>query len=443
MTIRKNLFAAGSVAAVAVVLAGCGSSGGVGEQDEVEQNTGEAADLTYWTWFPPEATLNAAIEAFEAEHPNISVELRVFEAADYQQQLPLALSGGEDIDVVGVQVSAMTNSVNDFLLPVDEWAGGWVDELNPTMVEQTADISDDGVLYSVPMGSIGSPIMYYNAEILDAAGVAVPTTAAEWKDAVDAISAADPDVTPVVFSGEPWWQEEMFFGIAEQTAPGLSDEIIGGDGSWDQPAVIDGLNAYKSLFDDGIVDTDVLSLLGTRPSEIFAAGEAAFYIDGSWQNSLLSESYRSENGIDVAGVGAAPLPLVDGGAPSVRALAEGGLGIPATSSNVDAAATFIEFMVSYDGADIWADDLVLVPSLDGYELPDSVLTTEAAQDGFAAAAEVIGAPTSKRDSQQDFLNQVEGNAILDVLRGTVSAEEAAARMQEEWTSGRYPHGTDQ
>lgn len=438
----KPRTAASSIAlgASLLLLAGCGTSGGVGGAGPVEQNSGEEATITYWTWFPPQATLDAAIAAFEEANPSITVELRTFEAADYQQQLPLALSGGESIDVVGVQVSAMTNAVKEYLLPVEEWAGDSLGSVNATMVEQTQEIASDGVLYSLPMGSIGSPLMYHNASLLDELGIAVPTTGEEWKAAVEQIEADRPEITPVVFSGEPYWQEEMLFGIAEQNSPGLSDDIIGGDGAWDQQAVIDGLNAYKSIFDDGIVSTDVLSLLGSRPSELFSAGEAAFFIDGSWQNSLLSAAYRDDNGIALDDVGVSGLPIIDGGEPAVRALAEGGLAIPAASANVEAATTFIEWMVGAGGADVWASDLILVPSLDGYEVSESVLESAASQDGFATASDLIGNPTSKRDSQQDFLNQVEGNTILDVLRGTVTAEEAVERLQTEWTSGRYPRG---
>ncbi|GAA3634833.1 sugar ABC transporter substrate-binding protein [Microbacterium awajiense] len=436
MRIRRTLLAAGGALGAAVLIAGCGSSGGVGGPEEVEQDTSEEVELTYWTWFPPETTLTAAIEAFEAENPNISVNLRVFVNTDYQQQLPLALSGGEDLDVVGVQVSAMTNSVREFLLPVDEWAGDWLGNLNEPMVQQTQDIADDDVLYSVPMGSIATPIVYYNAEMLEEAGAEVPTTVDEWKTAVDAVAATFPDVTPVVFQGEPYWQSEMLFGFAEQTSPGISDDINVDGGSWDQPAVVDGLNMYKSIFDAGVVDTDVLSLLGTRPSELFAAGEAAFYIDGSWQDSLLSQPFREANGIEVADVGATALPLADGGSQTVRAFAEGGLAIPAASDNVEAAATFIEFMVDTAGADVWAPDLVLLPSLDGYELPDTVLATEASQQGYAQVAQLIGNPSSIRTAQPDF-NNVMGNMILDMLRGEATAEETAANMQAEWTSGRY------
>jgi hypothetical protein len=50
-------------------------------------------------------------------------------------------------------------------------------------------------------------------------------------------------------------------------------------------------------------------------------------------------------------------------------------------------------------------------------------------------------PGSERDSQQDFLNNVEGPDILDVLRGTMTAASAAQSLQAAWTSGRYPHSS--
>lgn len=123
MNIRNKVAAASALVLAAGVLVSCGSSGTVGGSESAEQVTDGEITLSYWTWFPPQATLETVIAAFEDENPNITVELRTFEAAEYQKQLPLALSGGEAIDVVGVQVSAMTAQVQDYVLPVDDWAG--------------------------------------------------------------------------------------------------------------------------------------------------------------------------------------------------------------------------------------------------------------------------------------------------------------------------------
>src|ERR1700754_924807 len=131
----RVLATAVTVVVAAGGLAACGDSGGVGGGKDADQATddGQPVTLKYWTWFPPEATLRDAIAGFEKDHPTIKIDLRIFEAADYQKQLPLALNGGEDLDVVGVQVSAMTNSVREQVRPVSEWEkslpAGWRDKL--------------------------------------------------------------------------------------------------------------------------------------------------------------------------------------------------------------------------------------------------------------------------------------------------------------------------
>jgi len=426
-------------------LAACGDSGGVGGDKNADQATvtdGQPVTLKYWTWFPPEVTLRDTIAAFERDHPAIKIDLRIFEAADYQKQLPLALNGGEELDVVGVQVSAMTNSIREQVRPVSEWESnlpaGWRDKLAAGPVRQTEKVAKDGKLYSIPMGSLGSAVMLYNASMLSELGIAVPKSADELAAAAAKVRAAKPDVTPMVFSGEPYWQEEMLFTIAGQSNPTLSDDVFAGRKPWNSPEMVAALGQYKSLFDKGIVGTDVLSLKGNRPAELFTGGKAAFYVDGSWQSSMLSQASRTASKIELTDVGAAAFPVVvAGGKPAARSYAEGGLAIPKKSKHVTQAATFVEYMTMGKGVDTWGKDLVLVPTAKSYSADSSVLASQAARDGYAAITTLINSAGSARDSNQGFLNQVEGNAILDVLRGQSTPQAAADKLQSEWTSGRY------
>ena len=434
------------VAVSALALTACGNSGGVGGATAAPQSSaGGKATLNYWTWFPAEATLKKAIAAYQAANPNVTINLREFQNADYQKQLPLALNGGEKLDIVGVQVSAMTNSVNTQLLPVSEWesnlSSGWRDQIEAKPLEQAQNVSKDKVLFQIPLGSIGSAVMYFNPALLEKAGVQkVPTTLDELVAASAAIKKSEPGVQPVVFASDPWWQEEMLFTIAGQTDPSLSDDILYNGKAWNDPALVRALENYKKLFTSGAVDKSTLSLKSPRPSELFTSGKAAFYFDGSWQNSLLSKAYREANKIDLADVGAAGIPVVEsGGVPAMRAFAEGGLAIPKSSTNAAEAAKFIEFMTIGEGVQYWAPDLVLSPAKKGFVPSDEVLASPVAKDGFAAVAKLINSAGSNRDSNQDFLNSVEGNAILDVLNGKATAQAAADEMQKQWTSGRYPH----
>lgn len=449
---RSTAYARRGLALTAILLAGalatgCSNHGGVGGKPNAGQATvaaGQDVTLTYWTWFPAESTLKKSIAAFEAANPHIKIDLREFSNTDYQKQLPLALGGGQALDVVGVQISAMTNSVRNQLRPVSEWQSnlpaGWQSKLSSTMLDQTKKIAKDDTLYSVPMGSIGSAVVYANADELAKLGLAFPKTGAELAAAVAKVKAANDGVAPVVFTGESWWQDEMFLTVADQTDPALSDKLYTNQVAWNSPQVVQALSAYQNLYGSGTFDKGVLSLKEADADNNFNAGKAAFLVEGSWNSSVLSSDYRKANGISVGDVTAGPLPVVmAGGRATARTYAEGGLAIPKSSKYAAQAAKFIAFMTIGDGVATWAPDLVLVPALNGYQIPSTVLTTPQAQQGYAAIQSVINAGGSGRGAfSTTFTSDVLDNGLLDLARGATTPQGLADKLQSAWASGRYP-----
>ena len=449
---RRRPTTAATIAATALALgltlAACGNTGGVGGASNAGQAgvaAGQTVTLNYWTWFPAQATLQKSISAFEAANPTIKINLREFSNTDYQKELPLALGGGQSLDIVGVQVAAMTNTVNTDLRPVSSWQSylpsNWQSQINSTMLGQTQKIAKNDTLYSIPMGSIGSAFVYSNQALLAQAGItAEPTTEAELAADVAKIKAADPGVAPVTFSGESWWQDEMFFTVADQIDPKLSDELYTGKVAWNSPQMIQALTAYQNLFSSGTLDKGTLSLKEADADNAFNSGKAAFLVEGSWNSSVLSSAYRKANGITVADVGAGAFPVVvPGGQPAARTYAEGGLAIPKDSKYVAQAAKFIQFMTVGAGVSTWAPDLVLVPSLNGYSIPSTVLTSPAAQTGYATIQSLINAGGSGRgEYSTNFTSDVLDNSLLDVARGNVTPQAEAASLQSAWASGRYP-----
>jgi raffinose/stachyose/melibiose transport system substrate-binding protein len=445
----RRLAIAVAAAAMTVALAACGNSGGVGGSSGAAQaaaGSGQTVTLNYWTWFPAQSTLQKSIDAFEKANPTIKINLREFTNTSYQTELPLALGGGQALDIVGVQVAAMTNSVRKDLRPVSDWAAdmpsNWQSRINPTMLSQAQKISQDNKLYDIPMGSIGSAFLYSNQALLAKAGItAEPTTSGQLATDVAKIKQADPGVTPVTFSGESWWQDEVFFTVADQIDTKLSDELYTGKIAWNSPTMVEALTAYEKLFSSGTLSTGTLSLKEADADEAFNSGKAAFLLEGSWDSSVLSSAYRKANGIDVADVGASYLPVsVPGGSPAARTYAEGGLAIPKSSRHVAQAAKFIQFMtMTQQGESTWAPDLVLVPSLNGYTVPASVLTSAAAQSGYATIQRTIDAGGSGRgEYPTNFTSDVLDLSLLQVARGQISPQAEAAKLQSAWTSGRYP-----
>jgi raffinose/stachyose/melibiose transport system substrate-binding protein len=440
---------AGLAAALVLTAAACGDNGGVGGSSAAAQATvgaRQTVTLNYWTWFPAQSTLQKSIDAFEKANPTIKINLREFTNTNYQTELPLALGGGQSLDVVGVQIAAMTNSVRKFLRPVSSWAnylpGNWKSRINPTMLNQAQKISSDDALYDIPMGSIGSAFLYSNQALLAKAGItSEPTTESELATDVAKIKATEPGVTPVTFSGEAWWQDEVFFTVADQIDPKLSDELYTGKVAWNSPQMVEALTAYQHLFSSGTLNTGTLSLNEADADDQFNSGKAAFLLEGSWDSSILSSSYRQANGISVSDVGATYFPIsVPGGQPTARTYAEGGLAIPKSSTHVAQAAKFIQFMtMTLQGESTWAPDLVLVPSLNGYTVPTSVLTSPAARAGYATIQKTIEAGGSGRgEYSTNFTSDVLDNSLLQVARGQLSPRADAANLRSAWDSGRYP-----
>src|ERR1700721_2095919 len=188
----RRLAAAVTAPLMTVAVAACGNSGGVGGSSGATQAAaaaGQSVTLNYWTWFPAQSTLQKSIDAFEKANPTIKINLREFTNTNYQTELPLALGGGQDLDIVGVQVAAMTNSVRKDLRPVSGWASdlpsNWQSQINPTMLGQAQKISQDNALYDIPMGSIGTAFLYSNQALLAQAGItAEPTTSSQLADDV-------------------------------------------------------------------------------------------------------------------------------------------------------------------------------------------------------------------------------------------------------------------
>ncbi|WP_436757994.1 ABC transporter substrate-binding protein [Streptosporangium sp. V21-05] len=442
-----------TTAALALGLTACSAGGPVdgrpvaqsvptaGEKTKKPEKPAGPVTLKYWTFSPPEAALKRAITAFEQANPGIEVELSTFAEADYRKRLPKALDGGEVIDVVGLPAPTMTRAVANRLRPVDDWkgkvSGDWVEELDEGAVEQTKKAAKNGELYSVPMGSSGGAVLYYNAALLTELGESFPKRAADLESIVMRVKKEIPDLRPIVFSGEPRKQEELLFTIASQTHPTLSDDLLTGDKPWNGPEVVSALTAYGSLFDRGVLAKSALTLKGDRPAELFRDGKALFLVDDSGRSPMLSKSYRETKKVAVKKIGAGPFPtILPDAKPAVRSAVEVGLAIPRSSKHVAEAATLVEFLTAGDGVSSWAGELTLVPSRGDFRMESSVFATSEGKDGYTAIQELVRDGASLNVPDEVFLERAEGDAILDVAHGRMNAKKAADRLQEEWARGQ-------
>lgn len=408
-----------------LVLSGCSDTADTAEGDDEAGVT----TISYWGWdgAPGRAVVEPMIAAFEAENPTIKVDYTELSQTDFKPKVAQSLRAGEAIDVLTVQPGAWASEIEDYLLPVADWPNAdIVDSFTEQSVDQASRMFRDGNLMAVPVYSTGSAVGIYNADVIAELGVEPPVTREDFAELSAAIEAQDSDLLPVVMPSEGWFQDEVVLTMVGQDDPDFFNSVRYDDGKWNTDSYVTALEEYKELFDTGVFNSDTLDLDYASAMSAFDDGRAAVVFNGTWEATrILSGNY-----------GLVPFPADVAGDASLRSFLDVMVGIPAESSKQDAAAQFIEFMSVGAGVDEYAATLKGVPALEGYEMPEGVLTTELQQQSYDLLVELINNPSSDRNNLGAFSDTVGAN-VKQVLFGQMTAEEAADAGQEELERGNF------
>jgi len=414
---------AATAAAIALVLSGCSGSAPSEGSDGI-------TTINYWSWdgAPGKAIVTPIIDSFEKANPKIRVKYTEIAQADFRVKATQSLGAGEDIDVLGVQPGAWAAEIQDYLEPVSAWPGAksLPSKFTTQAVGQAKRLFTDGKLYAVPVYSTGSAVGVYNADIIDDLGVTPPTTWAEFKTMSDALTAQGKGILPMTMPADDWFQDEAVLTAVGQVDPEFFNTVRYKDGDWNTPAYIKGLSNYKALYDNGTFDTATLDMDYATAMTTFDSGKSAVAFNGSWEvGRILTGNY-----------GIIPFPAEKADDASLRASLDVMLAIPTASKKKAAAAKFIEYMSVGDGVDGWASVLKGVPSVDGYTLPDGVLTTDLQKKSYATLIDLINNPRGDRNNLGAFSDFVGAN-VKQVVSGTMSAKDAAASDQAELEKGNF------
>ncbi|MDD3411550.1 MAG: ABC transporter substrate-binding protein, partial [Eubacteriales bacterium] len=128
--------------------------------------------LTMWTFISQhDAYYYKMADAWNAEHPDQTIELEVTTLGydDMHNKMKVALAAGEGApDICDVELGQFPNvlAYSDHLVELEGYMGDYMNQL----VQSRLNIySKGGHLYGVPY-HIGATVMFYNTELLSAAG---------------------------------------------------------------------------------------------------------------------------------------------------------------------------------------------------------------------------------------------------------------------------------
>lgn len=203
----------------------------------------------------------------------------------------------------------------------------------PASIEQSMW---DGKLWALPMWT-SAQYLYYNSDLLEAAGVEPPnqTDRWTWEQITDAAKAAQD-------AGAEWGllfdQTDRYYQLQplSESAGGGSGVTGGAQDTIDvtNEGWVRSMTWYADLFADGLSPRGVTT---DQMSAMFGSGQAAFFVGGSWSLTPITEN---NTGFDY---GVALNPYFEGGTPAMST-GSWSVGVSAHSDNTDAAKAFAEFV---------------------------------------------------------------------------------------------------
>ena len=133
--------------------------------------------LTWAVWdYATTSYYDALIDAYEASHPDVNVEVIDLGSADYQTALQIQLSGGgSEFDVVAIKDIPGYNNL---------YKAGLLADLAPLAERDGLDLSlYGGIIEQISIGDSFYElpfksdfwVLFYNKDLFDAAGVPYPT----------------------------------------------------------------------------------------------------------------------------------------------------------------------------------------------------------------------------------------------------------------------------
>jgi ABC-type glycerol-3-phosphate transport system substrate-binding protein len=366
--------------------------------------------------------------AFEADNPCIDLEVELQPFPDLFEQIQIRLQSGSDMDVVSVDVPLTTSyAVRGWLAPLgDLYTDEELADFLPAALEAG---TVDGELVAAP-SSNSTQLLFVNRDALSAAGVEPPAPDDRWT--YEQLLEAATAVTTDEMYGFNWEQPTAIYQLG--VLPGsLGGQMIGDDGFTvegviNSPEWVQAFEYYQSVYASGAAPTgDAVGAV-----EAFTAGDLAMFIGGPWNIKDFAEA-----GLDFDW-GISRHPYFEGG-DVVTPTGSWHVGVNAGSSNIEAAATFVHWLTTGAGAELWWNE----GSRD-FPAQQSLIARYASDPRFAeeplswlqiAADESVTNPLPRAQTPGYLeYSDILGAAFSDIRSGAdvqSTLDDAAARITDE------------
>lgn len=412
MKIRRSIAPLSVLVAASLSLGAC-SSGAGGE---------DVNSLTLYS-YEDAGTVDLLREELTGftEETGISVELNNLPgsgAAIYPGRLRTALAGGQGPDVWRIWGGSIGSPLATDGLAADlsdMWEQYEWDERFPDAARD--GMTFDGVTYGIPIIQ-NTVVVWYSKSAFEEAGITEEPASYEDLIAANEKLVANGQV-PLGTAGQYGYHVMRLFEylLEKNAGADLHDDLLTGEASWDDPAVVQSFTEFKRWEEEGWLPQGVMGLDPAQEEPSFTQGRSAYTIAGGWADASFVQTAP-----DPSDYGVFKLPTDQ--EPSRHSGWVEGYMMNDASPNKEAAAELLDWLSRPE-------------TLDALNIGNtSVVGVETDAEAFPLTAEVNGmAAEDPFYTIQDQAFPAElSNSYYDiqsqVLQGQISPEEAAQQMQQ-------------
>ncbi|MEJ1088008.1 extracellular solute-binding protein [Microbacterium sp. Mu-80] len=425
-TRRAVIAAVGAVTVGTLALSGCGSSTPGESADDGDASGATTIQFWHRTFTPVENEwYENIVKEFNESQDEIKVVGTEVPADAWDQKMKAAQAAGKAPDVY-THPGSIQDAVNAGQLHE-------LDEIVPAdALEEIIDAAKpvsaiDGTYYAYPLLLEPQAVLFWNKDLLDAAGVDSENGPETWDD----LMAACEKIQPTLASGQycispaqdaatfAWSSVGQQYNFAGHTA--LTDD-------WTAPNIDDDgyramMEQYKALWDNGYMPKQPLAAY--VEGKDFGEQKVAFKVSGSWMMSEIGSDYPDLLGS--TGIGA--FPNAEGSDDrAATTLGNFKWVVDAKTANAEAAGEFLSWAIAGDPENVVPffvnTQFTKVPVRQSVQ--DAVADDEAAAD--APWSDVIVneiAPTAIPEPTYPWdVSLAVGTAFESVMKGAASADDA-------------------
>ncbi len=387
--------------------------------------TAEEATISIESWRSEDLAIwqDKIIPAFEASHPGIKVKFTPTSPTEYDASLNSRLAGGTAGDLI-------TCRPFDQSLAVYE-QGNLADLTNLEAMKNFPDVAksawstDDGsVTFCVPMASVIHGFIY-NKDAFKELGLSVPQTEEEFFAVLDKIKEDGTYIPMAMGTHDEWEANTMgYYNIGPNYWKGEEGRLALIKGT-QKLTDKDWVDPFRSLAKWGAYLGDGFESQTYSDSQnLFTLGRAAIYPAGSWEISGFNTQ------ADFAmGAFKPPVPVA-GQDCYISDHTDIGMGMNAKTANPEAAKAFLNWMGSEEFASLYANALPGFFSLSKHSVKlddplaqEFVSWRETCKSTIRPTYQILSRGTPNLETEM-------GRVSANVIKGTVTPEDAAAELQK-------------